>query len=127
MIAVYREYEAAAFARGSLDFADLLLCTLELLRERPDILHHYQERFRAYPGRRVPGHQRHPVRLAASAGRQRQPSVRGRRRRSVHLRLARGQGREHPVFQRDYPTTRTIRLEQNYRSTGTILKPPPMR
>jgi DNA helicase II / ATP-dependent DNA helicase PcrA len=45
MIAVYRQYEEERARSGLLDFADLLLKTLELLRERPDILGHYQRRF----------------------------------------------------------------------------------
>ena len=43
---VYRAYEAACKASGLADFAELLLRTWEVLRERPEILAQYQERFR---------------------------------------------------------------------------------
>jgi DNA helicase II / ATP-dependent DNA helicase PcrA len=47
MVEVYREYETACTRGGMVDFAELLLRAHEVLRERPDILHHYGERFRA--------------------------------------------------------------------------------
>ena len=46
-----------------------------------------------HPRRRVPGHQRRPVPVAAVAGTRLAQPVPRRRRRSVHLRLARGRGR----------------------------------
>ncbi|ADC63947.1 DNA helicase II [Allochromatium vinosum] len=121
MIAVYREYEAARLRAGSLDFADLLLCTLELLRERADILHHYQQRFAhilvdefqdtnaiQYAWLRLlAGGDNHLFAVGDD-----DQSIYGWRGAKVE---------NIQSFQRDYPTTRTIRLEQNYRSTGNIL------
>jgi DNA helicase-2/ATP-dependent DNA helicase PcrA len=123
MIELYRAYQEACERAGSVDFAELLLRAHEVLRDRPDILHHYRERF-AHPGGRVPGHQRHPVRLAAAAGRRRDnlflvgdddQSIYGWRGAKVE---------NIQSFQRDYPNTQVVRLEQNYRSTGNILTPP---
>jgi DNA helicase II / ATP-dependent DNA helicase PcrA len=47
--------------------------------------------------------------------------VHGRRRRPVDLRLARRAHREPAALRADFPDVRTVRLEQNYRSTGNIL------
>ena len=60
------------------------------------------------------------VRLAAAAGGTGAASRR-RRRRPVDLRLARREGREHPALREGFPGYAVVRLEQNYRSTGTIL------
>src|SRR5918998_2603939 len=43
---VYREYQARLERAGAMDFDDLLGVTVRLLRERPDVLEHYQQRFR---------------------------------------------------------------------------------
>ena len=45
MTEVYRGYESACAASGLVDFAELLLRAWEVLREHPEILAHYQERF----------------------------------------------------------------------------------
>ena len=45
MSEVYRTYEAACAASGLVDFAELLLRAWEVLREQPDLLAQYQERF----------------------------------------------------------------------------------
>ncbi len=54
-------------------------------------------------GGRVPGHQPHPVRLAAAVRRARAQPVRGRRRRPVHLRLARRQGGKYSQVRKRLP------------------------
>ena len=52
----------------------------------------------AHPRRRVPGHQRHPVRLDPPARRQDGRALRRRRRRPVRIRLAGRAGREHAAL-----------------------------
>lgn len=121
MLAVYREYEAARTRTGSLDFADLLLCALELLRDRADLLEYYQHRFRhilvdefqdtnaiQYAWLRLLAGQHNDLFVVGDDDQ----SIYGWRGAKVE---------NIQSFQIDYPTTRTIRLEQNYRSTGTIL------
>src|SRR3954471_4438923 len=44
--AVYREYQNRLLQAGAMDFDDLLTQTVRLFREHPDVLHHYQQRFR---------------------------------------------------------------------------------
>src|ERR1700757_2801702 len=46
MVAFYADYDAQCDREGVVDFAELLLRTFELLSNNPDILQHYQARFR---------------------------------------------------------------------------------
>ena len=46
MIKIYRAYEEACQRAGMIDFADLLLKVYKLWTKNPDILAHYQQRFR---------------------------------------------------------------------------------
>ena len=122
MVRIYQAYEAHCRKAGLVDFAELLLRAHELLRDRADILHHYRERFRyvlvdefqdtntiQYAWLRL---------LAGEGGNlfivgdddQSIYGWRGARIENIHR------------FTQDYPKTETIRLEQNYRSTATILK-----
>ncbi len=121
MIGVYREYESVPVRGGLLDFADLLLSTLELLRERPDILHHYQERFRHIlvdEFQDTNAIQYAWLRLLS--GRNDNLFAVGDDDQSIYgWRGAKVENIQ--SFQTDYPDTRTVRLEQNYRSTGNIL------
>ncbi len=121
MIQIYREYQDACERAGTLDFADLLLRTHELLRDRPDILHHYQERFGhilvdefqdtnaiQYAWLRLLAGKRDNLFLVGDDDQ----SIYGWRGAKVE---------NIQSFQRDYPNTQIVRLEQNYRSTGNIL------
>ncbi len=51
MIELYRVYEETCQRSGLVDFAELLLRAHELLRDKPEVLHHYQSRFQPYTGR----------------------------------------------------------------------------
>ena len=77
---------------------------------RPDAAHRPSRRagpvpaaLPRHPGRRVPGHQRRPVSLAAPARRRPQERHLRRRRRPVDLQLARGRGRQHPALRAGLP------------------------
>jgi len=122
MTTLYREYEQARTRGGLLDFADLLLCAHELLRDRKDILHHYQTRFShilvdefqdtnaiQYAWLRLLSGSNDNL-FAVGDDDQSIYGWRGARVENIQL------------FQRDYPQAQLVRLEQNYRSTGTILK-----
>lgn len=120
-VGAYREYEEARIRGGLLDFADLLLCAHETLRDRPDILHHYRQRFRAIlvdEFQDTNAIQYAWLRLLAgdndnlfAVGDDDQSIYGWRGARVENIRS----------FQRDYPNTQVVRLEQNYRSSGNIL------
>ena len=121
MIRIYREYQAACDRGGLVDFAELLLRAHELWRERPDILHHYRERFQhllADEFQDTNDIQYAWLRLLA--GERNNLFVVGDDDQSIYG--WRGARVEHiHQFQRDYPQARLVRLEQNYRSSGNIL------
>jgi DNA helicase-2/ATP-dependent DNA helicase PcrA len=127
LIDVYRAYEAACQRGGLVDFAELLLRAHELWLHDEALLAHYRERFRhllidefqdtntlQYAWIRVlAGH-------GSPAGNTGHVFVVGDDDQAIYgWRGARVENVQH--FLRDFPSARTIRLEQNYRSTGTIL------
>ena len=122
MIAIYRAYEAACQRAGSVDFAELLLRAHELWRERPDLLAHYRERFGAIlvdEFQDTNSIQYAWLRLLA--GDSDRLFVVGDDDQSIYgWRGARVENIQD--FQAHYPNAAVVRLEQNYRSTGNILK-----
>src|SRR5688572_10985917 len=121
LIDIYRAYEDACRRGGLVDFAELLLRAHELWLHDDALLAHYRERYRhllidefqdtntlQYAWIRV---------LAGTSG---QAFVVGDDDQAIYgWRGARVENVQH--FLRDFPSARTIRLEQNYRSTGNIL------
>ncbi len=118
---IYRLYQERLQQSNALDFGDLLLQTVRLFEEHPDILDKYRQRFHYILVDEFQDTNQVQYRL-------------------IHL-LASGHGNLCVVgdddqsiyrwrgaevgnilgFERDYPGCETIRLEQNYRSTKTIL------
>ncbi|NKI33884.1 DNA helicase II [Wenzhouxiangella sp. XN79A] len=122
MIEIYRTYQAACERSGLVDFAELMLRTVELLRDNPARLQYYRNRF---------GHvmidefqdtntlQYALVRLLAG-GEDARLFVVGDDDQSIYgWRGARVENVQH--FVRDFGPE-VVRLEQNYRSTRTILE-----
>ena len=121
LIDIYRAYEEACRRSGLVDFAELLLRAHELWLHNDELLRHYRERFRhllidefqdtntlQYAWIRV---------LAGTSG---QVFVVGDDDQAIYgWRGARVENVQH--FLRDFSSAKTIRLEQNYRSTGNIL------
>ncbi len=121
MIELYAEYQQVCERGGLVDFAELLLRAHELWRDNPELLAHYQRRFQhllvdefqdtnaiQYAWLRL---------LAGQTG---VPFVVGDDDQSIYR--WRGARVEHiRQFQRDFPGTTVVKLEQNYRSTQTIL------
>ncbi len=122
MLSVYREYEQACQTAGLVDFGELLLRSHELWLNNPVLLRHYQERF---PFILVDEFQdTNTVQYAwlrVLAGQQCWVTAVGDDDQSIYG--WRGAKIENiQQFDQDFPGTTTIRLEQNYRSTATILQ-----
>lgn len=122
MIRLYREYQETCDRSGAVDFAELLLRAHELLRDRPDILQHYQERFQhILVDEFQDTNTIQYAWLRLLSGGSNNLVVVGDDDQSIYgWRGARVENIRD--FQKDYPTAPLIKLEQNYRSTGTILK-----
>jgi len=121
MIRIYQEYQAACDRGGMVDFAELLLRAHELLRDRPDLLHHYRERFQhILVDEFQDTNTIQYAWLRLLAGERNNLFVVGDDDQSIYgWRGARVENIRD--FQRHYPGAPLLRLEQNYRSTGNIL------
>ncbi len=119
---IYRAYEAACQQAGVVDFAELLLRSLELLRDNPELLAQYRRRFRHLlvdEFQDTNTLQYGWLRLIA--GNTTPPFAVGDDDQSIYgWRGAKIENIQN--FTRDFPDTTTIRLEQNYRSSGNILE-----
>ena len=122
MLRIYSAYEQACARTGVIDFAELLLRSLELWRDNPSLREQYQARFRHLlvdEFQDTNAVQYAWLRLIAGSN----PSlmVVGDDDQSIYgWRGARIENIQQ--FHQDYPNAELIRLEQNYRSTATILK-----
>ncbi|MDP3876242.1 MAG: DNA helicase II [Methylobacter sp.] len=122
MLTIYKAYEELCDRSGLVDFAELLLRAHELLRDNPDVLEHYQQRFRQvhvdefqdtntiqYAWLRLLTEGRDNIFVVGDDDQ----SIYGWRGAKIENIYS---------FQRHYPNHQVIKLEQNYRSTGHILK-----
>ena len=118
---IYDVYQRYCDKSGLVDFGELLLRAYELWRDDKELLAHYRERFRYVmvdEFQDTNGIQYRWLRLLA--GTDGIPFVVGDDDQSIYRwRGARVENLQR--FQNDFPATRLVRLEQNYRSTGTIL------
>ncbi len=122
MIRIYTAYQAACERAGLVDFAELLLRAHELWRDRPDLLHHYRERFaHVLVDEFQDTNAIQYAWLRLLAGERDNLFVVGDDDQSIYgWRGARVENIRD--FTRHFPGARLIRLEQNYRSTGNILR-----
>lgn len=125
---IYRKYEAGMRAQGAVDFNDLLLMTIQLFEEKPEVLQKVRQRARFI---HVDEYQdTNPVQYKLTgllAGLPRQgeagpnlvvvgdpdQSIYGFRNADINNILD---------FTKDYPGAKVFRLEENYRSTSAILE-----
>ncbi|QJQ95627.1 MULTISPECIES: DNA helicase II [Halomonadaceae] len=121
MVELYERYQLTCERGGLVDFGELLLRSLELLRDTPALLAHYRERF---------GHllvdefqdtnTLQYAWLKLLAGERTGMTVVGDDDQSIYgWRGARIENIRR--FEQEFTDTRTVRLEQNYRSTSAIL------
>ena len=118
---VYAAYVKKLRAANALDFDDIIYHTVTLLRQEPEVLEYYQRKFRYVL---VDEYQdtNHLQYLLTSllAGGYKNLCVVGDDDQSIYR--FRGANIENILnFEKQYPDARTIRLEQNYRSTQNIL------
>lgn len=119
---VYGAYEEQCRRSGLVDFAELLLRSLELLQQHEEIRNHYQQRFQQilvdefqdtntiqYAWLKLFAGEKNKM-MAVGDDDQSIYSWRGAKIENIQL------------FTRDFPNCQTIRLEQNYRSTSIILQ-----
>jgi len=119
---IYASYEHNCQQAGVVDFAELLLRSLELLRDTPELLQQYRQRFRHLlvdEFQDTNTLQYGWLRLIA--GDTTPPFAVGDDDQSIYgWRGAKIENIQN--FTRDFANTRTIKLEQNYRSSGNILE-----
>lgn len=118
---VYLELERRLRAANAMDFDDLLVRALELLRTRPEVLEKYQERFRyiSVDEYQDTNHVQYEIANLLAAKYQNLMVV-GDDDQSIYS--WRGADISNILdFEQDFPQARVVKLEQNYRSTGHIL------
>lgn len=118
---VYLELERRLRAANAMDFDDLLVRTLELLRTRPEVLDKYQERFRyiSVDEYQDTNHVQYEIANLLAAKYQNLMVV-GDDDQSIYS--WRGADITNILdFEKDFKNCKTVKLEQNYRSTGHIL------
>jgi len=119
---VYRMYEEALKKNNALDFDDLLLKTLELFVSCPPVLEHYRRRFKyiLVDEYQDTNHVQYEF-IHALTGGDNNLCVVGDDDQSIYG--WRGADISNILdFEKDYKGCKTIKLEQNYRSTNSILK-----
>lgn len=122
MLEIYAEYEQACQRSGLVDFAELLLRAHELIRDNDEVLAHYQKRFKhvlvdefqdtntiQYAWLRLLTQEAENLYVVGDDDQ----SIYGWRGAKIE---------NIDSFQKDYPQHKIVRLEQNYRSTSTILQ-----
>ncbi|MDQ0941312.1 DNA helicase PcrA [Streptomyces sp. V1I1] len=123
----YRMYQARLREANALDFDDIIMTTVHLLQAFPDVAEHYQRRFRhvLVDEYQDTNHAQYTLvrELVGPSGPDDDPAelcVVGDADQSIYA--FRGATiRNILQFEEDYPDATTILLEQNYRSTQTIL------
>ncbi|MFK8025831.1 MAG: ATP-dependent helicase, partial [Ilumatobacter sp.] len=118
---VYAEYQARLQKAGAMDFDDLLLNVVKLFREHPNILEHYRERFtNILVDEYQDTNQAQNEIVLMLAGGHHNVCVVGDTDQSVY-RFRGADFRNILQFEEAFPDVTTVVLDQNYRSTQTIL------
>jgi DNA helicase II / ATP-dependent DNA helicase PcrA len=118
---VYKEYQRRLVANSAMDFDDLLMVTVDVLRTSPDVLAHYQNRFKHILVDEFQDTNKAQNELVLLLGKEHQNvCVVGDSDQSVY-RFRGADIRNILEFEDAFPSATLVVLEQNYRSTQTIL------
>ena len=119
---IYETYSKRCFKAGAMDFDDLLFKTNVLLRDFPDVLFKYQDKFRYIMVDEFQDTNFSQYLIVKTlAARFENICVVGDDAQSIYA--FRGASIQNILnFKKDYPDAKTFKLEQNYRSTDTIVK-----
>lgn len=118
---LYEEYIKHLAAYNAVDFDDLIMMPIRIFEQYPDILHHYQDTYRYIMVDEFQDTSLAQYKLVYLLAKKYQNiCVVGDDDQSIYS--WRGANYENiMMFEKDFPQGREIKLEQNYRSTGTIL------
>ena len=121
VLKVYEKYEDKLKTNNSVDFDDLLILPIKLFREYDDVLDRYQERFKyVLIDEYQDTNEAQYVLTKLMSAKYRNICVVGDENQSIYS--FRGANYRNILnFEKDYKETKTIKLEQNYRSTQNIL------
>ncbi|MGE5702580.1 MAG: DNA helicase PcrA [Clostridia bacterium] len=119
---VYELYQKKLKNNQSLDFDDLIMTTVRLFKEVPEVLDYYQKKFQYVHVDEYQDTNRAQYQLIKMlAGRYQNICCVGDADQSIY----KWRGADISIilnFEKDYPNAKLIKLEQNYRSTKTILQ-----
>ena len=121
VLEVYKRYEQKLKLSNSMDFDDLLVLPIKLFKENPSVLKEYQERFQyILIDEYQDTNEAQYILVKMLGAKYRNVCVVGDESQSIYS--FRGSNYRNILnFERDYKDCQTVLLEQNYRSTGTIL------
>ena len=118
---IYEKYEDKLYQNNSVDFDDLLLLPIKLFKENPDVLERYQDLYQyILIDEYQDTNQAQYILTKLISEKNRRITCVGDDSQSIYS--FRGANYKNILnFEKDYPDAKTILLEQNYRSTSTIL------
>lgn len=121
LVKVYRRYQEVLKSAQAFDFGDLIVEAYKLLRDRPEVLEKYQDHFHYLMVDEYQDTNRAQYLLVnLLAKKRRNLCVVGDEDQSIYK--WRGADIKNILdFQKDYPDAQILKLEQNYRSTKTII------
>ena len=121
VVEVYRRYQDILHRNNSVDFDDLLILPIKLLKNNPDILMYYQERFKyVLIDEYQDTNEAQYVLVKLISAKYKNICVVGDESQSIYS--FRGANYKNILnFEKDYKNAKVILLEENYRSTKNIL------